>query len=300
LIGVHGLFIVGYALTLLLTLILVLGMGVSPAGLWHWLGVYGFLVVLPVFGLAFVSWLVTRLTPDELTRATKASELGRKDLQNRLESFCVNLGWPLFTLYIVDHEAYNAMYWENGDDRRLYVTRGLVDGVTPDELDCVMAQQLGRRANGDIFIYPMMSLFITTGYQLTSGAFIYSILGGIKLLPDILSMIGRQPGMVVIYGIIPIFGILWWAFRVYGQRFGWSRERSADLFAIRLTKNARGLVSAINKTKNHYFFPIVTEELRGMLFINPDPGLNFPWYEDEDERIVHLRDDLGAGAFSAG
>src|SRR5690606_1841292 len=84
------------------------------------------------------------------------------ELYNLFENLCISVGLPTPRLEIIESHARNA--FASGIDRRSYcvtVTRGLMQSLSADELDGVLAHELTHILNRDVRL--MMVCVIFTG-----------------------------------------------------------------------------------------------------------------------------------------
>ena len=293
--GLHLLFLIALWVAFLILVMVLYSAGLRDPHVWMQIGhtalMHWYIPFLALFALWLIAGLLAAQAPLELTRSDMADAVGQSKLQNRLESLCIARNLPPPKLYIVDYPSLNALIWGRSEFR-LYITKNAIDQLTLEELDAVMAQQLGHLHNGDNHVFPMMSLFIMVGSQMMLWA-----LAGLALLVGNSPSAGLGPAIVPLMLTATSFGVLWLAFRNYGGWSGSERRFAGDLFGIQLSQNALALIGALEKAKLHARMPIVPDEWRTLAFVDLDPALTLPWYPDPDDRIVGLRKTLGLSIF---
>ena len=245
--------------------------------------------------LVALALFLSEQTPLETTRSAPAEGVRGHEWKERLDALCIAAGVFVPELYIIEHESINAALWgKTAKESRLYITRGACQNLPPDELDALLAQQLGHLINGDHVIYPFMSMFVNLGCSLALFCSAPSLYVVVSLPPTLWV---TAPG-VFLAVVLLFFPLSWFIFRTYGKEFGQTRQFMADLFAIRLSKDALALVRLIDRTKNQKEMYVFTEEQRQLAFINPDPASTLPWHANPDERIMALREAIGMAAFA--
>ena len=293
--GLHALFLVAlwaaFLVLVSVSYVFVLNEPGTPEKIWHTAVTYWYVPFLCIAALWMVSIGLLMQPSLDLTRSDSADALGMQKLQNRLESLCMARNLPVPKLYIMDYPSINAILW-GLKEYRIYITRQACETLPQEDLDAMMAQQLGHLHHGDNYIFPLMELFITMGNQIAFWA-----LAGLVL------MVAQSPQVLIGPAIMPIglvaisFGGCWLAFRSYGMWYSHVRRFTADLFAVQLSQNANALIDAIERAKGKARTPILTEESRTLAFLDADPALTPPWYVDPDQRIADLRETLGMSTF---
>src|SRR3954449_949814 len=88
---------------------------------------------------------------DAVTGGEDVSRLEQPRLYNLLENLCISRGIPMPRLKVMESEALNA--FATGLNRRQYsvtVTTGLLDALTDQEIEAVLAHELTHIRNGDV------------------------------------------------------------------------------------------------------------------------------------------------------
>jgi heat shock protein HtpX len=146
-----------------------------------------------------------------ISLATGAHSISRTEapqLYNLLENLCISRGLKTPKLQIIEDPAMNA--FASGLNESQYtvtVTRGLLDALTPAELEAVLAHELTHVMNGD----------------------------------------GRGGGIVFVLIALAVAAIGYLLAVVIRMSLSRSREFVADAGAVELTKNPDAMISALQK-----------------------------------------------------
>lgn len=179
-----------------------------------------------------------------MSRAKPADETRFKQLHNIVESLCLAAGMAKPRVYVVEDTAPNAFATgRDPEHAAIAVTTGLMDKMTRDELEGVIAHELSHVKNRDTLV---MTIAVT-------------LVGVIVLLADWFLRAmwwgggrGRDRG-----GGGPIFAIVGLALMIFApiiaqlMQMAVSRRREflADMDGVFLTRYPQGLISALEKLK---------------------------------------------------
>ena len=187
------------------------------------------------------------------------------ELYNLLENLCIAEGMPMPRLNIIESHGRNA--FASGIDQKSYtvtVTRGLMNSLTKDELEGVLAHELVHIVNRDVRL--LMVTVIFTGmvgfaaqmfWRNLRYNFIYS---------------GRQrnkgSGVLI---MLSIALILWLGYMAtLFMRFALSRRREymADAGAVMMTKNPDAMMRALMRISGKDRIPETTDDIMMMCVEN--------------------------------
>ena len=216
---------------------------------------FGWYLGSPWIGLAFggvvglVMTLTTYYSGDRmLLFASGAKEIQKADnpqLFNVVEEMSIAAGLPMPKVYIINDSAPNA--FATGRDAKhtsLAITSGLLTKLNRDELQGVMAHEMGHVGNRDILFAMMVGILVGL-VALMADAFLRSMFWGGRRRGS-----GKRSGgadaVIMVLGILfmilaPIFA------RILQLAMSRQREYLADATAARLTRNPEGLASALQK-----------------------------------------------------
>jgi len=247
--------------TLLIVIVLALGVGVG------WL--VGLMVeaaatgLAPAFGspsgvfgaglflsVGLISVLVTLLSGRRailgLTGAATVTAEQEPVLHNVAEEMAIAAGLPLPQLAVIESPALNAFATGMRSDRAaIAVTRGLLQGLSRDELQGVVAHEMAHIRNLDIryatavaILVGLIALFADFGVRL------------MRVMPARSSSSSRKDnGGAALFIVIGVVCLMLAPFFAMMVQFAVSRQREflADATSVRLTRNPTGLISALEK-----------------------------------------------------
>jgi heat shock protein HtpX len=211
-------------------------------------GMIGGLILLSIgVGATAVTFAAGDKVVLKLNNAREVSAQQEPLLHNVVEEMAIAAGLPMPKIAIIESEAMNAfatgMYPESA---AIGVTRGLLNGLSREELQGVIAHEMGHILNWD------------TRYMTAVGI----LVGLIALLSDAVlrarwhrmgSSGGRRgkgggAAVLIILVVVLIFAIL---APIAGRlvQFAVSRQREflADATSVQLTRNPVGLIGALQK-----------------------------------------------------
>jgi len=203
---------------------------------WWWLwGALLFLLGYALLALAAPTLLIPlfyRLTP-----------LQDGDLRARVLRVAARAGVPILGVWVADQSrksrTANAAVVGLGRTRRILLFDTLLSELAADEIETVLAHELGHQVHGDIGRGLLVQAALTLGtfwiaeHALRSGTRAL----GLEGLAD--------PAGLPLFGLV-LMGVGLFALPVAN---GWSRhvERQADAFALRLTGNAPAFIAAMER-----------------------------------------------------
>ena len=234
-----------------------------------------------------------------LDAATGAKDLAPQEepiLYRQLDTLCISRGMTVPQLKIIESDALNA--YAAGlveDDHCIAVTRGLINTLTREEMETVLAHELTHIRNRDAQMMVVATIFV--GFIGIIGSII--IHNWDIMLREALRKDGRdsdeRPGIVPI--LIGIFTAVVLAAMSYGLslliRFAISRKREylADAGAVELTKNPDALIRALRKIEGHAEIVQVAPKARAFFIETPALGGTRGWFATHptiDERVAAL------------
>lgn len=223
-------------------LIAAIGYGVSW---WYGNGSIFYWVVFAALGYALIQYFAAAKLAVAMTGAKQISKKDNPRLYRSVENLAITQGLPMPKVYMIDDPAPNA--FATGRDPKhaiVAATTGLLDIMDDNELDAVMAHELGHVKNYDIRV-SMITFGLVSAIGLLSDTAIRMLwFGG-----DRRDSNGSNP-IILIIGIVviilaPIVAML--------IQFAVSRQREylADATGALTTRYPDGLVSALEKLKSN-------------------------------------------------
>lgn len=232
------------------------------------------------FTIAF--FINTRLVA-AMTGAKPVTRQEQPRLYNLLENLCISRGLPMPRLCVIDSPALNA--FASGVTQSQYtitVTTGLLDVLSDDEVEAVLAHELTHIRNSDVRLMIVAIVFagiislaadlFTRSWRIFhhapgSGGWGGPSWGG-KSSGDRRSGSGGGGGAIIVLILIAVAIIIIARLLAIVIRFAISRRREfmADGGAVELTKNPDAMISALRKIEGRSHLSDVPADVRPMFF----------------------------------
>jgi heat shock protein HtpX len=276
---------------------LIEGEVVDTVPLWSQAG----LVAAALMALVSVGWSMVSLAfGDSLVLSmANAKEISKADapqLYNVVEETAIAAGVPMPKVMVMETDALNAFATGNRVGHgTIVVTRGLLDTMSRDELQGVVAHEMSHLANLD------------TRYMVVVGVTV----GLIALVCDMLlrgmawGSSGRSTSssdrkgsggglLIILLIVVAIFAPL--AAKAVQMAVSRQREYLADATSVQFTRNPNGLISALGKLADKAApFPGVSRATQHLFIVNPvqtftsDSPALLATHPDIADRIARLR-----------
>lgn len=211
-----------------------------------------------------VAYFGSQAMIDAMTGARRVERRDNPELYNLLENLAISRGMQTPTLRIIETDQLNA--YASGLHEGRYsvtVTRGLINTLTRDEVEAVLAHELTHVINKDVRTMVIASIF----------AGILSVMAELVFRSLFFARGGRgnnkNAGPLILIGIaIAAIGFaLAFVIRMMLSR---TREFVADAGAAELTKNPDAMISALRKIEGRSTLK-APDEVQGMFLDNqPD------------------------------
>lgn len=222
------------------------------------------------FGIAYAFY------QNIIDAATGSKKVERKEepkLYNLLENLCISRGITMPALRIIETDGLNA--FATGLHKGNYsvtVTRGLMNTLTDEELEAVLAHELTHIRNADVRLLIIAVIFVgifSFVGEMTFRGLRFGSYGGSSSRSS--SSSNRNSGGGALIAILVALAIIAIAYALaIVIRFALSRRREylADAGAVELTKNPDAMISALQKISGN---PAVNapSEVREMFIENP-------------------------------
>lgn len=233
----------------------------APAGELHYrVPVFGVVLLLIAAGIATYSW---KAGAKQVLWSTKAREIidpvtdDERRLVNVVDEMAIASGIPRPRLWIVPDDDPNAFATgTNTNDAHLAVTEGLLRTLDREELQGVVAHEMGHIANLDVRLMTILAALVGTialvsdGFgrtlNLGSRSSSRSSNGGSKRDND---------GMGILIVVLLVVWALSWLLapfvtRLLAMNVSRRREFLADAMSAQYTRNPMALASALNKIES--------------------------------------------------
>jgi len=202
--------------------------------------------------IAFFMVLFGFLSGDSLIlRMSQAREITHQDhpqLFNVVEELAIAAGVPMPKVYLIDDSAPNA--FATGRDAQhasVAITSGLLEKLSRDELQGVMAHEMSHVRNHDIKFAMLMAILVGT-VVLISDAFLRTLRFGGRSRSRSSGRGGGGIVMLVIVVVAILFAIIAPILaKIIQLAVSRQREYLADASAVELTRLPNGLAGALEK-----------------------------------------------------
>jgi heat shock protein HtpX len=252
-------------------------------------------------GLAVVIALVTSLSAYyggagmilAMSRARRIEKKDHPQLFNVVEELAIAGGLPIPSIYIIDDTAPNAFATgRDPEHASVAITTGLLEKLSRDELQGVMAHELSHVGNRDI-LFAMMVGIMVGSIVMVSDFFLRSVFwsrGGRKREQK-----GNAGAIMLVVALL--FAILAPFFaKMLQLAVSRQREYLADASAVKLTRYPEGLASALEKIAgDREVLEVANRATQHLYIVNPikpfekrAKGL-FSTHPPLEERVQRIR-----------
>lgn len=230
--------------------------------------------------------------------ATRAKPLARKDfpeLYNVVENLAISAGVPCPAIEVVDSPKLNA--YASGltpKSARLGLTTGLIEKLSRDELEAVVAHELTHIRQGDSRLMAVLKACVDLVLPRT-GQFAENVrakpFSSAFLVILMMSFLGYK-FLLLIGAIVGVLTLATYAAKAMVLH---AREYVADAGAIELTKNPAALISALCKISADDHLPVSNAATQAMMFSGSAGGI-FSTHPSVEDRIAAIQEHGGVGA----
>jgi heat shock protein HtpX len=246
---------------------------------------------LVVAGVWFlIAYVFNQAIIDFATGSRPVTREEQPELYNLLENLCISRGLKTPTVRIMEAEGMNAFASGLHEGRfSVTVTRGLLDGLTRDELEAVLAHELTHIINRDVRTMVVAAIFagiITLICQIIYRAILWGSFGR-----------GDRRGNVGVFLLVAmVVGAVGYLLAiVIRMAISRTREYVADAGSVELTKNPDAMISALRKVSGHTHLH-APQSMRAMFLEDDDDGIMglFATHPPVEKRIAAL-EQYGGG-----
>jgi len=241
-----------------------------------------------------VAWFFHTKMIRKLSHSHPVTRRQEPELYNLLENLSITAGIQTPRLEIIETHARNA--FASGIDQKSFtvtVTRGLMNSLTKDEMEGVLAHELTHILNRDVRL-----LIITIIFTGMIGFFLQLVWSNVRY-GFIFSGRERSNGkgllIMLALAVILFVGYLLTLF----TRFAISRKREymADAGAVQLTKNPEAMMRALQRIAGRDRIPETTDDIAMMCIENHKPFMGlFATHPPIEKRIRALSQTTGTPA----
>ena len=241
-----------------------------------------------------IAWFFNTRMIRKLAHSQPVSRAEEPELYNLLENLCISQGVTMPHLEIIETHARNAFASGITESNfAITVTRGLMNSLSKDELEGVLAHELTHIQNRDVRLLIVTIIFTgLLGFlsQLAWSNLRYSLFYGRRRSSN-----SNNGSTFVI--IIVISVILWLGYMAtLLMRFALSRRREymADAGAITMTKNPEAMMRALMRISRRDRIPGATDDIAMMCIENHKNFMGiFATHPPIDRRIQAISEVTG-------
>lgn len=202
-----------------------------------------------------------------LSKSHGVTRIQEPALYNLVENLCISRGMKLPRIEIIETHARNAFASGISDSTYcITVTRGLMQSLSADELEAVLAHELAHIINRDVRL--MMVCVIFTGMFGIAAQLIWSNLRYSLYLPRSSDRKGSGGGMLLLLALLAILWVGYLASVLTRFAISRNREYMADAGAVQLTKNPEAMMRALLRISGAADLPKAPADIKAMCFEN--------------------------------
>ena len=297
----------GILIVALSALLVVLGYVVGEA--WGYGGVGGVVIAAVIaMVLSGVAYFAGGDIMLAMSRARQIEHADHPQLSNVVEEMSLASGLPMPKIYIIDDTALNAFATgRSPETASVAITKGLLMRLNRDELQGVMAHEMGHVLNRDILFMTLAGILLGAIVLIADffrRSLWYGGLGGRRRRSSQGRDGGAQAVMAIVALVLSILAPI--LARILYLACSRRREYLADATAARLTRYPEGLASALEKLASDREVLEGANRATAPMYIVPPVmaasggGISrlFSTHPPTEERIAILR-AMGTGASAA-
>ena len=258
------------------------------------IGQYWPIIIAAVALWFFVSYFFHTTMIRKMSHSHPVTRKEEPELYNLLENLCISIGMPMPRLEIIESHARNA--FASGIDEKSFavtVTRGLMQSLSKDELEAVLAHELTHIQHRDVRLLIITIIFtgmIGFAAQLVWSQVRYGLWAGRRTSNGN----GKGNGVIILFVILAVLWIGYFA--TLFTRFALSRRREymADAGAVQITKNPDAMMRALMRIAGKDQIPKIPGDISMMCIENRVPFMGlFATHPPIEKRIMILSANTG-------
>ena len=264
----------------------------SHAAAWWW-------ILLGAVYVAF-SFLLSYLYPVLIAPIfNKFTPLEEGELKERLESLMEKTGFHAKSIFIMDASKRsghsNAYFTGLGKNKRIVLYDTLVQQLSTDEIEAVLAHELGHYKHKHIIkkqcvTIPLIFAFLFAISLLIKRPELYSAFGFLEKETTDVSRIGVELQFIGLFLIFLAFGSFLWIASLIGNATSRRDEFQADAFSGKICGGGKNLITALIKLNKenlseicppkiycvfNYSHPPLTERIKAISAATNNTAKNF-------------------------
>ncbi len=227
-------------------------------------------IVLAGVGIWFViSYLFHTQMIQMATHSEPLERRNNKRVYNLTENLCMSVGMPMPKLYIIESDALNA--FASGINEKTFavtLTRGIINTLSDEELEGVIAHELTHIRNRDVRLLIVTIVFVGIFATIADLALRMLLNGGGNMFSSRNRKNDKGGGAMLLLIILLVAGAIYFLSILFKLALSRSREYMADAGAVELTHNSMALASALRKISGHSTLKEVGNDEVKELFID--------------------------------
>jgi len=185
-------------------------------------------------------------------------------LYNLLENLSISRGIQMPQLRVIETDALNAYASGLSETKAVItVTRGLLEALSDDELEAVLAHELSHVINRDVRLLVVAVIFVGIISFVSEIVFRGFLRGGLMRSGGSRRGKSGNAGVIVLIAMA-ILALAWFLAIVIRFAMSRSREYMADAGAVELTKNPDAMIAALEKISGRSTIKSAPAEVRQM------------------------------------
>jgi len=253
-----------------------IGLGLLIGGVWgqgdmHFAVMVAGIAAVVAFFLTLGSYYGGSAAVLGISRAHPIQKADDPQLFNVVEEIAIAAGLPMPKIYVIDDSAPNAFATGRNPRKAVVaITTGLRQKLTRDELQGVMAHEMGHVRNYDILFAMLMAVMVGTVVML-SQVFLRSLWfggGRRRRRSDGQGAGAAQLVMLIVAIVLAILAPI--LAKIIQLAMSRQREYLADATAVEFTRNPEGLAHALAKISNDpEVLEVATKATAHMYIVQP-------------------------------
>ena len=180
----------------------------------------------------------------------KFEDQSHKRFRNVVTEMAIASGVPMPKVYVLADPAPNAFATgRNPESSAVVVTQGLLDSMNREELQAVVAHEMGHIKSFDILTMTVVTVLVGTVSILSDWAIRTWRYGGIRPRRNLKDRGGIHPLILFFIGFFVLLSPLF--SRIIAMSVSRNREYQADALSAEFTRNPLALASALRKIAAH-------------------------------------------------
>lgn len=231
-----------------------------------------FLRYIPWISIAIMAWFIIAYFSHStmIKKATGSVPLERREnlrVYNLVENLCIGCGMRMPKINLIEDDSLNA--FASGIDTSSYtvsLSRGIIDKLTDEELEAVIAHELTHIRNRDVRLLIVSIIFVGIFAFVTEALFRSIRFGG--------SSRGKKDGSIILIALL-LAAVGYLLSSLFRFALSKKREYMADAGSAQMTKRPLALASALEKVSSDSRIEAVSRKDVAQLFIdNPQKKMD--------------------------